>query len=89
MTDKCTSPEGHRWTLFGSEAHCSQSGCEAYLEDSEIEAILNAHASLQQVKKAAEIVRDQCASVDMNKVGTISRLAVYNTLNNALLESKP
>ena len=52
MTDKCTSPEGHKWKLrrhheWGTMAYCRR--CEnATLTEIEAEAILNAHASLAE-----------------------------------------
>ena len=60
MTD-CTSPEGHKWMLATrggiSLAICLVDPCEVELSHAEIEAILNAHASLtEKVERLEEYI---------------------------------
>ena len=69
MTDKCTSPEGHRWMLATrngiSCAACLVDPCDAELGHREIEALLNSHASLtEKVERLEEYAKEGWTWVD-------------------------
>ena len=46
--------------------------------------LLSAVDALMEVGRAAQIVHNQCAAVDMDKVTAIGRLAVHGTLDGPL-----